>query len=144
MKNNAAIALMTLVAANCVTVNVRFKDHNGNAVGQAYTYKAPNDMKLEAGDEVVVDAPSTGMTVVVVTDVHTTAKIDIEAPFRYKWVVAKVDRKAYDDLLAKDDAATEKVEELQREAQKTRALETLMTELNLDKGGLEELLKNLA
>lgn len=143
MKNNAAIALMTLVASNCVTVNVRFKDHQGNPVGQAYTYKVPKDLKVEVGDEVVVDAPSTGMTVVVVTNVHGTARIDIEAPFRYKWVVAKVDREAYDGLLAKDDAVSEKVEELQREAQ-TRALETLMTELNLDKGGLEALLKNLA
>lgn len=144
MKNNAATALMTLVAGNCVTIHVRFKDHNGNAVGQAYTYKAPKDVKLEAGDEVVVDAPSTGLTVVVVTQVHKTAKIDLDAPFRYKWIVGKVDRKAYDDRLAKDDAITEKVEELQRAAQQARAVETLMGELNLDKEGLEALLKTLA
>lgn len=64
-----------------------------------YAYKTL-DKTIEAGDVVIVDSPSSGLTAVYV---HSVSKVlDAEVDFKYKWVVAKVDLRQYANLLAVD------------------------------------------
>ena len=144
MKNSAAVALATILSDNCQTIEVRFKDHTGSACGGSYTYKAPKNLELKEGDEVVVNSPSTGAVVVVVTKVHETMSIDIDAPFSYTWIMHKVCHTTYDANMEKDNAVREKVEELQAKAKQARAVSTLMSELGLDEAGLKDVLSSLA
>lgn len=102
------------------TVDVQFKGCNGGGVGKSYTYKT--NLDLAVGDDVVVDAPSTGMTVVVVTAVHKTPRIDPQAAYEYKWIVTKVDKTAYEQLLAKDEELCADFEALQAKLAKTQMI----------------------
>lgn len=143
-KNSSAIAILTLLANNCQTIGVRFKDHAGEAIGSEYTYKAPKDMTLGVGDHVVVNAPSTGPTAVIVTSVHEELNIDVEAPFNYTWIMCKVKSSTYQANLDKDDAIRERVEKLQEKAKRASAMQKLMDEFGLDETGVQELLADLA
>jgi len=75
---------------------------------QAYTYKS--SFALKEGDHVIVDFGSKGLQVGVVTHAH--AQLDPQATFTYKWVVQKVDRTAYDQILAAEAVARGQVQTL--------------------------------
>ena len=112
--------LLALLQSGYTTIEVVFNDSMQDRLGsgrtntKAYTYKARLDDDIEVGDHVVVDSPSKGLTVVEVTAVHKTAKIDLDAPFTYKWIVQKVDRTRYDETKAKEDEFLETMMEVER------------------------------
>lgn len=93
-----------LLQKNFTTVDVVFEDEvsihelrNPNTVHcshSSYTYKADLDLQLQIGDFAIVHARDE-LKIVRVVDVHLEPKIDPNARFTYKWVVQKVDARAY-------------------------------------------------
>ena len=71
------------------TISVQFPSSSTN-----YTYRVAE--KINKGDYVVVDAPSTGFTVVHVVQVHIRAHWDMP----YKWISQKVDHSLYRNIEA--------------------------------------------
>jgi len=115
--------LIAALSTTLTTVGIQFKDANGLPFGRTYTYKT--DLELKVGDEVVVDAPSTGLTVVVVSEVHTLADIDANAAYKYKWVVTKVDLDAHEERLAKEDELAEEFAKIQQKVTRMRKIKEL-------------------
>ena len=113
---------------NSRTAQVQFK---GNS--KKYTYKVPEGMELAEGDQVVVQSPIDGLVVVSVVSVSDDAGIDLDANFKYKWIVSKVDTAGYDDLLAKEAAIEQDLKKLRRKAAIKKQIAALMIEAeNLD------------
>lgn len=112
--------LLALLQSGYTTIEVLFNDSirdnlgSGSTKSKPYTYKARLDDNIQVGDRVIVDSPSKGMTVVEVIAVHKTAKIDLDAPFTYKWIVQKVDRTRYDETVAKEEEFLETMMEVER------------------------------
>lgn len=124
--------LLALLNTNLRTVGVQFKDHNGEAFGKVYTYKT--DIKdLEVGDSVIVDAPSTGLTVVIVSELHDIADLDEKATFEYKWIVGKVDTKAHEARLEKEDELAKEFAVIQRKVKQVKMIENLKASLGYGK-----------
>jgi hypothetical protein len=59
-----------------------------------YHYKTV-DAEIKAGDQVIVDSPFNGLTVVEVDSVVEYFEVTLGA-FDYKWIVARVDLAAYE------------------------------------------------
>lgn len=78
------------------TVSVRFSD-----TSKTYTYKTKEN--FEAGDKAIVN-PNGMLKVVTVIDVHETPQIDFGSNIEYKWIVQKVDTRAYEAILAQEEA----------------------------------------
>lgn len=88
--------LIALLQARYQTIGVHFKDsRTGEPTEKEYTYKAPDSMKLEVDDEVIVESPYGGMVVVIVSRLDGYAAIDPSREYTYKWVVQKVDVAGY-------------------------------------------------
>lgn len=104
--------LLALLQSGYTTIEVVFNDNGVKS--KTYTYKARLEDNIQVGDRVVVDSPSKGMTVVEVTAVHKTAKIDLDAPFTYKWIVQKIDRTTYDETQVKEAEFLETMMEVER------------------------------
>lgn len=120
MKISNLIAALTTTLS---TVGVQFKDANGVAYGRTYTYKT--DLELKVGDEVVIDAPSTGLTVVVVAEVHTVADIDEDAGFNYKWIISKVDLEQHNARIEKEAELVEEFAKVQQKVSRMRKIKEL-------------------
>ena len=60
---------------------------------KTYTYKTLEPIKK--GDNVIVDSPRSGLTVVQVVGVKEFHEVSHEVPFQYKWIVSKVNTDAY-------------------------------------------------
>jgi len=89
---------------------------------QTYTYKALETDNIQPGDCVIVDSPHEGLQIVTVTHVDTKPNIDLSAPFPYKWVVQKVDRSRYDDLLKQEQSFKDALVEVERVKQREEVL----------------------
>lgn len=71
-----------------------------------YTYKVSPSLALSPLDQVVVEVGAKGCTVGRVVSVSPgKSRIDPAAKFIYKWIVCKVDRGVYDQILAAEAAA---------------------------------------
>ena len=90
--------LLLVLQKDYTTIEVVFR---GSA--QRYVYKAKLKEDIKKGDQVIVDSPKTGLTIVEVVNVHAVPKVDLDTSFTYKWVVQKVDRTEYDKTLAKEE-----------------------------------------
>lgn len=111
MKNRHLLALLQ---SGFTTIQVEFKDSLPGRGQQSYTYKAWEDLGIEVGDEVVVDSPSKGMTVVKVVGVDKVPKIDLDVDWTYKWIVCKVDSTRYEKQKEIDEAFSEQMMEVER------------------------------
>jgi hypothetical protein len=114
--------LIALLQTGYTTVNVTFAADNS---GQSYTYKAPTKMGVAVGDMPVVPARK-AFAIVWVKSVDASPKINVEAPFEYKWVVQKVDMTAYVDQTERERQAAEAIEEAQRLKAQREALQALL------------------
>lgn len=118
--------LLSLLQNGYTTVNVTFTGNDPSLEFprpplvrcKVYTYKARLEDKLEVGDHVVVDSPTTGLSIAVVTDVHKSPQIDLDAPFTYKWIVQKVDRTRYDEMQTREAEFLETMMEVERTHQR--------------------------
>lgn len=93
-----------------------------------YSYKVRKDWNVADGDVLVVDAPSSGLTFVIVDKV-VEGEIDITAAFNYKWAVDKVDQESYDEQLAKEAEVAVELKALRRKAQQKKAMADLLGDL---------------
>ena len=93
-----------------------------------YSYKVRKDWNVADGDVLVVDAPSSGLTFVIVDKV-VEGEIDITADFNYKWAVCKVDLDSYYEQLAKEAEVAVELKALRRKAQQKKALADLLGDL---------------
>ena len=115
-------SVLVSLLQNARTCSVKFTGSE-----KSYTYKVPEGMELAEGDLAVVDAPSSGYTIVKVTKVHDESGIDIDAQFRYKWLVSKVDTASYTALLEKE---TQMEAELRRKVAVKKQIKSLLGELD--------------
>src|SRR5438067_671590 len=104
-------ALLNALLENVTTVRCTFSD--GNSV--QYTYKVPTHWKVKVGDQLVVDSPRNGMTVVTVVFVDVVPQLDPDADFEYKWAVQVVDRSGYDAQLKRERLFLEQMSVVERE-----------------------------
>ena len=111
----------------------RVGDMRARRLGQkTYTYKARLSDGIKEGDHVVVDSPSRGLTLVTVVAVHSTPKIDLDAPFTYKWIVQKVDRTAYDTTMEQEAEFAQAMLEVERVRQREVLLQEFTKHLPED------------
>lgn len=114
--------LIALLQEGYTTIEVIFNEGDT----RTYTYKARLDAGVEVGSHVIVDSPSKGLVVVEVVAVHKVAKIDLDAPWTYKWIVQKVDRTQYDEQLAKEEQFGEAMLEIERVRQRDLLLDKFL------------------
>lgn len=137
MNRTATAAVSQLVAMlqqNVHTVEVQFASN-----GRSYTYKAHAEMALKEGDHVVVETPSTGLTLVQVVKVHDTVKINAGSDVTYKWILGKVDLAVYSGLIQRENEILAKIEELKERKKQEDALKNLVESLGLSLDELKEL-----
>ena len=95
-----------------------------NSSSKHYTYKAPNTIQLAVGDKVVVDSPSEGLVVVVITEMLT----NVPTQGRYKFIVSKVDLTEYDRLTKLESSMISIIEKDEMEKQQKAFLALISTE----------------
>lgn len=123
--------LLNALLTGFTTVAVTFYDHTG----KRYTYKVPTSWNVQKGDSLVVDAPQTGMTCVLVQEVHSVPQLDDDADFQYKWAVQKVCRAEHDGQLAREKAFLAQMEVVEREHARRDVLAKVESALTGDAKG---------
>lgn len=108
--------------------NVQLVECTFQASNKLYTYKVPKDWAVVEGDQLVVDSPINGATIVDVSKV-TDKQVDVTSDFIYKWAMCKVDRTEYNARLAAEQEAAETLKELRRKNQQKKLLEELLGDL---------------
>jgi len=68
---------------------------DGVPTPKAYTYKVPRDEAIAIDDYVVVHGEHSGLAIGRVVRVDADPRIDVDAPYDYKWIVQRVDRETY-------------------------------------------------
>lgn len=111
-------------------VKVRFKNEGGAYSAKQYHYKTL-DPTITAGDEVVVDSPTNGFVIVVVTEVLEYYEVE-EQGYNYKWVVQKVDTFAYEELKAKEKAVQKQLAKVNMKVRLENSLSKAAEELGED------------
>lgn len=88
---------------------------------KTYTYKAPLVANVKEGDFVIVhNGDEFGIARVV--KVHDVPKIDVNASFRYKWIVQRVDTSSYLEQMAREEEFRESL----RHAERVNARESMV------------------
>lgn len=127
--------LLSLLQNGFTTIDVVFESNMQDGFGsvkaqsKTYTYKADLKDNIQVGDKVIVDSPSKGLHVVTVVGVDKTPRIDVSAPFTYKWIVQKVDTARYDEMLKKEEEFLEAMAEVERAHQRQLLLEKFKNHL---------------
>lgn len=128
--------ILSLLQSGFTTIQVTFdlnfdeKDdpvlraRNRNNRVKSYTYKVLEKDNVKVGDMVVVDSPSDGLCIVQVVGVDAKPRIELDAPFSYKWIVQKVDRSVYDDLLRQEERFREALVEVERVKQREAVMKS--------------------
>jgi hypothetical protein len=88
-----------------------------------YTYKVPLSWNLRPTDQIIVDTPSTGYTLVRVIGVHDEPQIDLEGPYTYKWAVCKVDNSKYLEIAEWEMAFLYGLSKLEQHQKRVQVLE---------------------
>lgn len=114
--------ILSLFDQNLKTVGATFKGGT-----QVYTYKTYEQYAV--GDYAVVHTPSNGFQVVEITVLHETPDIDSDSKVDYKWLIQKVDVRAYDAQNLKDEGMFIKVKEAQRNAHRESARAALLAKV---------------
>ena len=78
-------------------ISVVFSPFTGT---RTYTYKTTLD--VQEGDFVIVDTPNGGLSVVQVKKLNDFTDVNFNVTYGYKWVVQKIDRTDYDELVVKE------------------------------------------
>lgn len=102
MNTNAILVALLQAQRGMTTANVRISGSKDK-----YTYKVQPGMQLKPKDRVVVQCGAT-QKVAEVVEVHTTAQIDPEANFEYKWIIQKIDLGFIDAIGLEEEAMRHK------------------------------------
>ena len=130
MNLSTAIMLVNKSVRACkVEYDPEIKYNNNPIV----TYKTL-DPDLAKGDYVIVPTSTRhGMTVCKVTEIDV--RVDFNSPVEYKWIIGKVDKKAYDDILAQEGIVLDRV----AQAEENRIRKELAESMGLDQVTLTDL-----
>ena len=130
--------LISLLQSNYYTAKFRYL--NGS---KPYTFKVPNDISLEVGDNCVVVC-SLGFTVVRVLSIDEAPDIDIDADFQYLWIVQKIDPSAYYERAERETRIRRQLTELEKRKQQRSIFEQFKTMLGeTDQQAFAALVKEL-
>lgn len=135
--------VLSLLQEQYTTINISFDNdmtdedppyraRNRGQQAKRYTYKARLCDNIKAGDHVIVDTPHNGLTIVVVESIDPTPNINLSAPFPYKWIVQKVDRTVYDELVRREEAFRLALVEVERQKQREAVLKDINEHLPPD------------
>lgn len=83
---------------------------------RAYAYKVLLTDAVQVGDSVVVPHHRDGLAVATVVAVDIAPQIDVESDIEYKWIVQKVDKTRYDQIVASEAQFHAQMEEARRTA----------------------------
>lgn len=83
---------------------------------RAYAYKVLLTDAVQIGDSVVVPHHRDGLAVATVVAVDNAPQIDVESDIEYKWIVQKVDKTRYDQIVASEVQFHAQMEEARRSA----------------------------
>lgn len=102
---------------NFYTIGVKFpsNDYDGAVYhGKMYTYKVPNEINFVIDDFAVVrvEGKDPQIKIVKVFEVNQGNACEQDAPFKYKWVIQKVELETYQQRLDNDKILTAIVAEL--------------------------------
>ena len=90
-----------------------------------YTYKCLDSMTPYTGDVFVIKAPSGILKCVTVVAVHDSPRIAFDSNIQYKWVICKVNDKAYKEVMEKEEELKEKIISLELENKKQQYINTI-------------------
>lgn len=107
-----------------------------------YTYKALKSQGIQPGDQVVVDTPRGKTDIVIVRSVEHFPELDFNNGITYKWVIQKVDRTKYDELLNNETVLAKQVRALLRANTRKQFLANFGEQLS-GLANKDELLKEL-
>lgn len=136
--------ILSLLQTGFTTIGVTFDvemDTRDNPVDRArnrnrrekeYDYKALESDNIQVGDLVVVDSPHNGLTIVQVTRVDKKPRIDLDAPFPYRWIVQKIDRTHYDEVIKQEEDFKEALVEVERVQQREKVIRDFSEHLPAD------------
>lgn len=116
---------------NFYTIGVKFYSDNGygntNLGPKTYSYKVPNEITLNLDDHVVVrvEGKDPQLKVVKVVEVSQGDATDANAPFKYKWIVQKVELAAYEERLENDQKLSNLVATLKNRKLKQSVLDEI-------------------
>ncbi len=120
--------LLALLQTGFTTIQVEFVEGEVKLnteqryIKKQYTYKARLDDNLVVDDYAVVMSPTRGLALVQVKQVDKVPKIDVDAPWTYKWIVQKVDLASYNAILAQEQQFEEAMLEVERTQQREALL----------------------
>jgi hypothetical protein len=115
---------------NFYTIGVKFPgDYEETYHGKMYTYKVPNDIEFEIGDYAVVrvEGKNPEIKIVKVFEIALGDTTDPNAPFKYKWVIQKVELDKYMERLENDRKLNELVAALKNRKLKQSVLDEIST-----------------
>jgi predicted Mrr-cat superfamily restriction endonuclease len=123
-----------LINSNVRAVNINYEpDKDGYKSSPKTTYKT-FDKTIKVGDLVIVPS-QTRYNMAVVKIVEVDVNPDLDSSTEMKWIIGKVDKDSYDEVLAKEKVAIEAI----RSAERRRKIEDLRKSLILDQETLKTL-----
>lgn len=117
------------------TINVVF-DNQGGSKSQPYTYKVHKGISLEVLDEVVVPTQY-GIKVAQVWSIDAEPNVDYNFKFEYNWIIQKIDKKLYNELVKFDQKIIEAGRKCEHKTRQMQARQMAIAHFG------EELLKQL-
>ena len=105
---------------NCLYSDLKAVQVTFQEGGKPYTYKTFDD--YEIGDQCIVNSPSQGYVIVEVVGTDCTL---LEANFRYKFIVQKIDDTVYKVLNEKEDLAIQALSRLVAEKRRQESIAAL-------------------
>lgn len=112
--------LISLLQNDYTTLKVSF---SGSGGGQRYTYKVPLNAAVNVDDYVVVATDDLSLSIGLVVAVDDFPDIDTSLGVTYKWIVQKIDLKAYLHQLDVETRFGKHLKQLQRTQAKTQTLQ---------------------
>lgn len=109
-----------VVESACRAIRVEYDPDNKSNNNPSYLFKTL-DPTLTKGDFVVVPTITRhGMTVVKIVEVDMIVNYDSND--NYQWIIGKVDKTAFDSLLAQDSVVINKIARIEQEKKKRELL----------------------
>lgn len=104
------LARMKVGKKDFTTVGVVFRSSASSWASHLFTYKVLKRWGIKVGDRVIVEIPSGELRIVEVTEVHAKPNITGSEKYKFKWIVQRINRTAYDYLTKMDQTIRDQIE----------------------------------
>ena len=136
--------LISLLQTNYTTIKVKFPNGRGGTSDKDYTYKVPLDAKVQVEDYVVVDTSTTGYAIAQVVKVDESPDINLDAQYRYSWIIQKVELAAYYERREREQRINQQLFKLEQRKQQANIVEQFRAMLrDSDLTAFESVIKEL-